>query len=391
MTRVVTVPRSLLFCALSAWALLSATGCSSDKNQPRTMPAPLVEVMTVSAKDTPVTATYVGQTEGSRAVEVRAQVSGILTRRAYEEGQFIEQGQLLFTIEPDTYKAALAQAEGVQAQAQAKFTQAKQDLDRIRPLYAKNAVSQRDRDQAEATYNAAKADLESAKAAVDDAKIKLSYAYVVAPITGYTSKEYRSVGNLIMAGATNESLLTVVNQIDPIYANFSIPSPAFMRMRVLESEGRLKFENDMVALLELADGSSYKQKGVINFVDRQVNPGTSVVAARAEFPNKNHLVLPGQFVRVTISGGILTNAILIPQKAVIQTQQGSMVVVVDDKDIAQMRPIKVGGAYGDDFLVDSGLQAGERIVTEGSNKAIPGQPVRINKAAPAQSGEGQSK
>lgn len=361
-----------------AFVALLAAGCSSDKGTQQSMPAPLVGVITVQAEDTPITTTYVGQTEGSRAVEVRAQVSGILTRRAYDEGQYVEQGQLLFTIEPDTYKAALAQAEGVQAQAQAKYVQAKQDLDRIRPLYAKNAVSQRDRDQAEATYNAAKADLESAKAAVDDAKIKLSYAYVVAPVSGFTSKEYRSVGNLIVAGGGDESRLTVVNQINPIYANFSIPSPQYMHMRVLQSQGRLRFDKQE-ALLELADGSQYKTPGTINFVDKQVNPGTSVVASRAQFDNPDHLVLPGQFVRVTITGAVLVNAILIPQQAVLQTQKGSMVVVVGENDVAEMRPVRLGDVYGDRFLVEEGLKAGERIVTEGGNKAMPGQPVRIAK------------
>ena len=236
-------------------ATLLAAGCSQEKAATQARPAPRVGVMTVAARDTPVTGTYVGQTEGSRAVEVRAQVSGILTSRTYEEGQYVEQGQLLFTIEPDTYKANLAQAEGMQAQAQARFVQAKQDLDRVRPLYAKNAVSQRDRDQAQAAYNAAKADLESARAAVDDARIKLGHAYVTAPVSGFTSKEYRSVGNLITAGAGNDSRLTVINKIDPIYANFSIPSPDYMHMQVLRSQGRLRFDKQEAAL-DLADRKS---------------------------------------------------------------------------------------------------------------------------------------
>ncbi len=351
-------------------------GCSSEERASQAISAPLVAVMTVEARDTPITLTYVGQTEGSRAVEVQAQVSGILTRRAYEEGQYVEQGQLLFTIEPDTYKASLAQAQGVQAQAQAKFTQAKQDLDRIRPLYSKNAVSQRDRDQAQATYNAARADLESARAAVDDAKIKLSHAYVVAPVSGFTSKEYRSVGNLIVAGSGTESRLTVINRINPIYANFSIPSPEYMRLRVLQSQGRLKFDK-LQALLDLADGSRYPTQGTITFIDRQVNPGTSVVAARAEFANPEYLVLPGQFVRITISGPVLNRAILIPQQAVLQTQRGSMVVVVGENNVAEMRLVKLGQAYGDNFLIDDGLKPGERIVIEGTSKAQPGQPVSI--------------
>lgn len=371
-----------VFWMVLAGATLLAAGCSGDKAAPQARPAVSVGVMTVEARDTPIFPTYVGQTEGSRAVAVRAQVSGILTSRTYEEGSHVEQGQLLFTIEPDTYKANLAQAEGVQAQAQAKFVQAKQDLDRIRPLYAKNAVSQRDRDQAQAAYNSAKADLDSAKAAVDDAKIKLGYAYVTAPISGYTSKEYRSVGNLITAGAGSDSQLTVINKIDPIYANFSIPSPDYMHMRLMHSQGRLRMDKQE-AILELADGSRYPLPGAVNFVDKQVNPGTSVVAARAEFPNADRVVLPGQFVRVTISGPVLVNAILIPQQAVLQTQKGSMVVVIGENDIAEMRQVTLGQTYGGDFLVDEGLKPGERIVIDGTNKAQPGQPVRIIQPAEA--------
>lgn len=370
---------------LALFLLLSSGGCSSDApTGSQNRPAPLVGVMTVEARDVPVSNTFVGQTESSKAVEVRAQVSGILMRRAYDEGQYVKQGQLLFEIEPDTYKAALAQAKGVMAQAQAKFVQAKQDLDRVVPLYAKNAVSQRDRDTAQAAYNTAKADLDSAKAAVNEAEIKLGYAYVTAPVSGFTGREYRTVGNLITAGTQDGSLLTVVNQLDPMYANFSIPSPQFMRMRTLEAAGRLKI-GKIVAELILADGTPYSRKGEVTFVDKQVNPGTSVVASRAEFANPDNLVLPGQFVRVKITGPVLINALLIPQKAVIQTQKGSMVVVVGPDNKAEMRPVKVGDNYGDAFLVDEGLKTGERIVIEGSNKAVPGQPLRI-KDAPAETG-----
>lgn len=376
-------PLSLLMSACMVFVLSLTGGCKSDdKTQAASLPPPLVGVMTVEARNVPITYTYVGQTEGSRAVEVRAQVSGILMRRAYDEGAYVKQGQLLFEIEPDTYKAALRQAKGAMEQAQAKFTQAKQDLNRVLPLYAKNAVSQKDRDDAQAAYNSAKADLDSAKATVNEAEIKLSYAYVTAPVSGDTSREYHTVGNLITAGSQDSSLLTVINQNNPIYANFAIPSPQFMRIRVLLRERRLKAEN-AVAELALADGSVYETLGKINFVDKAVNATTSVVAARAEFANPDLFVLPGQFVRVSIKGMELVNAILIPQQAVIQTQKGSMVVVVDKDNKVEMRAVDLGDNYGDGFLLNKGLQPGERIITEGSNKAIPGQPVRI-KEAPVQ-------
>ncbi len=377
----VGTPLSLMVSVCTLFALLLVGGCKSEeKGRTASLPPPLVGVMTVEERNVPVSFTYAGQTEGSRAVEVRAQVSGILMRRAYDDGQYVKQGQLLFEIEPDTYRAALRQANGVMEQAQAKFTQARQNLNRVLPLYKKNAVSQKDRDDAQAAYDSAKADLDSAKAAVSEAEIKLSHAYVTAPVAGFASREYRTVGNLITAGSQDGSLLTVVNQNDPIYANFAIPSPQFMRLRALQEQGRLKSDGT-VAEITLADGTVYQTKGVITFIDKQVNTNTSVVAARAEFVNPDLFVLPGQFVRVTLSGMELVNAILIPQQAVIQTQKGSMVVVIGEGDKAEMRPVDLGDNYGDSFLLNKGVKAGERIVVEGGNKAVPGQPVRIQQAS----------
>ena len=368
-------------CQWMITAMLTATllaGCSSEPPAQGAMPAPLVEVMTVEAKDEPVSYEFVGQTEGSRAVEVRAQVSGLLVRRAYEEGASVTKGQLLFEIDPDTYKAALEQAQGGMAQVQARYVQAKQELDRILPLYAKNAVSQRDRDTAQGAFNGAKADLDAARALVDEARIKLGYAYVTSPVNGYAGKEYRSVGNLIAAGSPSESLLTVVNQVDPMYANFALPSPFYMRMRTLHSQKRLS-SLAPVAHITLADNSRYPTPGKITFIDKAVNPGTSVISARAEFPNPDLFVLPGQFVRVTLSGLFLKDAILVPQKAVIQTQSGPVVVVVNKDDKAEMRPVRLSDNVGNSFLLEEGLTSGERIVVEGTNKAVPGQPVRIAK------------
>ena len=383
----VGTPLSLMVSVCTLFALLLVGGCKSEeKGRTASLPPPLVGVMTVEERNVPVSFTYAGQTEGSRAVEVRAQVSGILMRRAYDEGQYVKQGQLLFEIEPDTYRAALRQANGVMEQAQAKFTQARQNLNRVLPLYKKNAVSQKDRDDAQAAYDSAKADLDSAKAAVSEAEIKLSHAYVTAPVAGFASREYRTVGNLITAGSQDGSLLTVVNQNDPIYANFAIPSPQFMRLRALQEQGRLKSDGT-VAEITLADGTVYQTKGVITFIDKQVNTNTSVVAARAEFVNPDLFVLPEdmgnrfQFNTAISAVMELVNAILIPQQAVIQTQKGSMVVVIGEGDKAEMRPVDLGDNYSDSFLLNKGVKAGERIVVEGGNKAVPGQPVRVQQAS----------
>lgn len=368
--------KRVLYCiAILAFLL---PGCEEKKNTAAAMPAPLVGVMTIEAKTVPVSATYVGQTEGSRAVEVRAQVSGILVQRLYEEGTYVEKDQAMFEIAPETYKATLEQAEGQLGQVQARYRQAQQDLTRVLNLYSKNAVSQRDRDQAQAAYDTARADMASARASVDEAKIKLGYSIVLSPIHGYAGKANRSVGNLISSSAADMSLLTVVNQVDPIYCNFSIPSPQLMRMRTLEVQKRLSMAK-VQAHIELADGSRYPVPGEINFMDKAVNPETSVVSARAQFPNKDLFVLPGQFVRLTLTGTELINVLLVPQQAVIMTQKGSMVVVVDKEDKAEMRPVVLSDTIGEFLLVEKGLESGERIVVEGTNKATPGAPVRIDK------------
>lgn len=209
--------------------------------------------------------------KGRVPVEVRAQVSGILKRRNYEEGSHVEEGQLLFEIEPDSYQAALERARGALGQAQARFTQARQNLNRILPLYARNAVSQQDRDDARSAYSSALADLESARAVVREAEITLGYTRVVSPVSGFAGKEYRTVGNLVAAGGGGESLLTVVNRTDPIYANFSISSPRIMQLRALQAQGRIRSDG-ITAEIRLADGTVYPRKGKVTFIDRQVDP-----------------------------------------------------------------------------------------------------------------------
>ncbi len=366
---------------LLLFLIFSVSACKEEAKPIQEPPPPLVSVMPITKTNMPVYGEFVGQTEGSRAVEVRAQVSGILKKSSYDEGGYVTKGQVLLEIDPEPYQLVLAQAEGTAAQVQAQFIEAEKNWKRISNLYKRNAVSQRERDAAQATYNSAKADLDSANAAADEARVKLGYASVTAPVSGYAGKLNRSVGNLINADSASENLLTVVNQVDPIYVNYAISSPKYMRMRTLHQEGRLTSER-VYAKIRLADNSTYPVEGEVIFTDKAVNPNTSVVSARASFVNRELFVLPGQFVRITLYGPILQNAILIPQQAVIQTQQGSMVVVVNEKNIAEMRPVELGDNLGNWFLLEKGLNEGERIVFEGNNKAVPNKPVRIDSKTP---------
>lgn len=354
--------RHPLLIALTFASCLSLTACfgfgDDEKKQQGTPPLP-VGIFTVKAQDTPWPAEFQAQASGSRSVEVRARVQGIIEKRLYEEGSFVKAGQLLFQIERDQYEAQVQQAE-------AQLDSATREWKRVRPLYEKNAVSQKERDNARAAYDSARAELRQAR-------INLDYCQVVAPVSGYSSKENYTVGNLV----SMNSLLTYVNQTDPMNIDFSIAAPNHMRRRQLELAGRLRRPENNVytARLRLLDGSMYEGSGEVNFIDSQVQADTGVIKARASFANSRNEIMPGQYVRIYMDGDVLTNAILIPQTAVMITQKGSFVMVVDSKNVVAPRAVKVSDSIGDMYLVDEGLKDGERIVTTGLIKARPGAKV----------------
>ncbi|NJB68124.1 membrane fusion protein (multidrug efflux system) [Desulfobaculum xiamenense] len=378
------VGRLTLLCLLFATALMS--GCTegnASKGSGKTPPPPLVKAQVVERSDIPLTVEYVGQTAGSREVEVRARVGGILLKRAYVEGSPIREGELMFTIDPEPFRADLAQANGQLARCKATLQQAGLDRDRILALYADGAVSTQERDNAITAYDAAEADVQAASARVREAAINLGYTEVRAPISGMTSKETRSEGSLVSTDAAG-SLLTTITQLDPVYVNFSIPGTEALHYRKLAAEGKFSVPTDGYTVrIRMSDGAVYSVPGRINFSDKQVDPMTGSIRSRAEFSNPQGQVLPGQFVRVLLDGGVLTNALLIPQRAALFTQSGPIVYVLDDKGIPSPRPVVLGDTVGESFIVESGLEGGERIVAEGVVKVRPGMPVNVAGAAPA--------
>ncbi len=381
---------------LASFLLVSAviTGCSQDKaamqmQAAMQMPPALVQVATVEQKDVPYIDKYIAKTEGSKAVDVRAQVPGILKAKKYVEGQFVEAGSPMFVIEPETYKAALGQAQGSLAQAEANMTQSKLNYDRAANLYKQNAMSKKDYDAASAAYATAKGQLESAKSAVANAKIQLGYTTVVAPVSGYTSKSNYSEGNLISSAAVLP--LTVINQVDPMYVNFSVPANTMSLLRTLAAQKKLRTD-ELTVRLHLEDGTVFNEIGKVTFFDKQVSAATGDIKVRAEFSNGNLILLPGQFVSAELLGFTLTNAIVIPQKAIMKMADKTMVVTVDEGNIAHYRPIKTAMNIGNNFLVAEGLKAGERIIIEGQNKVREGSPVQIapsNPMAAQQGSQGQ--
>lgn len=349
-------------------SLFLFSGCKKEEaKQTQSAPA-IVETMTVKQENAPFDTIFVGIAEGSKAVDVRAQVGGILRERVYQEGQYVNAGDVLFVIESDTYEAALKVAQGNLDNAKAQLRQAKLDYDRKSNLYKTSSISKSDYDSAVATYEMAKAQVETAQGNLSDSKIRLGYANVVAPVSGYTSRANYTEGNLITTADVNP--LTVVNQVNPIHVTFSIPATIMTSIRLLASEGKVAIADNLTSTLYFGDGVKYPEQGKVIFFDKMITSATGDIKAKAEFPNQYMAVLPGQYVRATLDGYTFLNAIIIPQKAVIQRQGQQMVIVVDSNNIAHFQPVELGMNLGNKFLVTKGLQAGDKIVIEGTNKVM---------------------
>lgn len=354
---------------LVIFSLILFAGCKKEVQQAQKQEIPaIVELATVEQKDTAFKVEYVGITEGSKSVEVRAQVTGILRERLYQEGQYVNAGDVLFIIEPDTYEAALKAAQGNLDAAKARLIQAKLDYDRFANLYKTNSISKKDYDAAVATYESAKAQVETAQGNLSDSKIRLGYTSVVAPVSGYTGKANFTEGNLISVSAA--APLTYINQVNPIYVNFSIPATTMTQLRILANEGKVTAEEELLSTVFTADNTKYPENGKVIFFDKVITSATGDIKIKAEFPNPYMALLPGQYVRATLDGYTLTNAIVIPQKAIVQRQGKQFVITVDSQNRAHFTPVELGMNMGNYFMVLDGLKAGDRIVVEGSNKVM---------------------
>jgi membrane fusion protein (multidrug efflux system) len=341
------------------------------------MPPPEVNAVTVELRPVPVTFEYVGQTTGSREVEVRARVTGILLSRNFREGGRVEKGQSLYTIDPAPFQAALARAEADVAAAEARQDQAIRNAGRLKPLYAEKAVSQKEYDDASSGEAIAAADLKAARARLVEARLNLGYTKVEAPAAGVASRSNRSEGSLVSGP---DVLLTTVMQVDPIWVNFGIPDNDAGRLqREVEAKRLVLPKGGFEVLLRLADGSMYGKSGRLNFSDVRVNPSTGTREARAELPNPNGGALqPGQFVRVILKGATIPDAVAVPQRAVLENPQGGKIVfTVDEKGAAQPRPVEVGEWAGENWIITKGLNQGDKVITDGVMKLGPGAPVRI--------------
>jgi membrane fusion protein (multidrug efflux system) len=350
-------------------ALLILPGCSDKGGAPPQMPPPEVMVIKTAASPVIVNEEYPAQTEAVDTVEIRARVGGVLERQAYIDGSHVKKGDLLFVIDPQPYLAALAQAKGALAQATANGLNAKQVVERIRPLLDEQAISQQDLDAAVAADAAGAANVEAARAQVKTAQLNLDYATIRAPRDGVISKSLVKPGSLVNASTT---LLTTLYSIDPIYVNFTVSEYQLseLRQQLQTNSGQTVYR------LKLGDGSEYTQSGRLNFVDTAIDPASGTLQVRLSVPNPDQLLRPGQFVRVLLPGQENPNAIRVPQQAVQEMQGKRSVFVVDSESKAAYREVVANTRVGNDWLIESGLQPGETIIVEGTSKVKPGMPVK---------------
>lgn len=361
-------------------------GCSKPAPKSEARPPSEVTAMTIAPRDTPVSYEYVGQTQSSHQVQIRARVNGFLDKRVYTEGSTVKAGDVMYQQDTKPFQAQLDVALGGLAEQQARLQVANDNLAQVKPLAALNALSIKDLDDATGQQLAAAAAVQSAKATVEQARLNLGYTTITTPVTGLSS--FTRVQDGAYVNAEN-SLLTYVEQVDPIWVNFTLSENEMLAFRSDASKGVLRMPgtDNFVVEVVLADGSTYPDKGRITFTNASYNPQTGTFLMRATLPNRAGALRPGQFVRVRVSGADRINAILVPQQAVLQGAKGHFVVVVDKESKAQIRGVQVGPWRGDDWFITEGLKAGDVVVTEGAVKLAPGVPVKIVDAAAKKAAE----
>ncbi len=358
-------------------------GCDKTEEAPKGSPVIPATVITIEPQDTPVVFEHVGQTESSRQVEIRARVDGFLEKQTYHDGAMVQANQILFELDKKPLKATLQQAQGELALHKARLTTATANLSRIRPLAEQDAVSKKDLDDAIGAENETKAAVLAAEGAVREAELNLGYATIFTPVTGLASKAYKQEGSYIPTG--QESLLTYVAQLDPAWVNFSVSENQILSGRQQMDAGLLILPPDDKFVVEVvfADGSTHPHKGHVNFAEPSVDPETGTLLIRAELANPDGTMRPGQFVRARLHGASRPNAILLPQTAVMQGAKGHFVWVVNPEGKAEVRVVEVGSWHGNDWFINTGLQAGDKVVIDNLIKlqqgiAVVNQPVEID-------------
>lgn len=360
--------------------------CSCGSKAPPAPPPPEVRVVTAKAQSIENITEVPGRVQAVRTSQVRARVDGIVERRLYDEGTNVKAGQTLFVIDPREYRANVSAVAATLTRAQATQANARQDVQRYKGLVKEQAISQQEFDAAMARLRTAEADVAQTQAQLENAQLNLSYTKVTAPIAGRAGRAQVTEGALVSASAA--TLLTTIEQLDPIYVNFSQSSAYLLAIRREISAGALKVPElgQVTVTLLLEDGSPYPRAGHLNFLDLSIDQATGTAAVRAEFPNPEQILLPGQFVRARIEAGIRPHGFWIPQRAVQLNPSGPVVMIIAEGDTVAVRQVKLGEQRGDRWIVLGGLNDGDRIIVDGIQKVQPGAHVRVISAdAPAES------
>jgi membrane fusion protein (multidrug efflux system) len=338
------------------------------------MPPPEVSVVTVRPGELALTSELPGRLEAVRSAEVRARVAGVVLKRVFAEGSEVKEGDVLFQIDPRPFQAAYDNAAAAVARAEAQRDQTRAQAERAEALVGKKLISQQDHDLARANARQAEADVTAARATQQLHKLNLALATVRAPISGRIGRALVTEGALVGQGETTP--LAQIQQLDPVYVNFTQSSVELLKLRQALQSGKVKRAGSEAAVtLLLEDGSEYPKKGQLLFSDLAVDPATGSVSLRARFPNPGRDLLPGMYVRVRLAQAVADNAITVPQRSLQRGPQGAFVMVVKEGKVA-VQPVQVGAAQGDQWIVESGLAGGEQVIVEGLQKAPPGTPVK---------------
>jgi membrane fusion protein (multidrug efflux system) len=382
---------AMLVLGLLAGVLFLRRSDRAPKAEGHTAPpqSPLeVDVVTLATRTVAAAPRFLGQTEASQVVEIRSRVKGFLLERAFEEGQRVEKDQVLFHIDPRPFEIELASAKASLASAEARRAQAAQQLARYQELFARGSVAQGELEDWQTAERVAAAQHEEEAAHVAKAELDLGYTTITAPIAGVIGKAMKDVGTYV--DDAQESLLAVLSQVDPIYVRYAVSEQETLRWQRLQREGLIEMPavEKLDLALTLGDGTAHPEVGHINFVDVAVDPATGTTVVRGTVPNPANGLKPGQFVHVTVRGIDRVNALVVPQRAVLQSPSGPTVYVVGDDGVVEQRHVTLAEWLEDAWIVEGGLAAGERVVTDRLLQLRPGMSVVASAAAAPAAGTG---
>lgn len=371
--------------AVAVLAAAAAAACSQRTPSPPPPPPPEVETVPVVQRDVPLVTEWIGTLDGSVNADIRPKVEGYVRRQVYHEGQYVRRGAVLFEIDPRQFRASVEQARGLVGQAQAQLDKATRDVERFTPLAAERAISQQELDNALSAQRNAKAAVDAARAAADQAALSLGWTRVTSPIDGIVGAARHQVGDLV----NSLTVMTTVSTVDPIRVTFGISEREYMRYATRFNASGTAGAPGAVLHLVLDDGTVFPRPGRVVFTDREVDAKTGTMTVKGVFPNPGNVLRPGQYGRVRAELDIQKDALLVPQRAVSELQGGFRVAVVKADNTVEMRPVETGPRVGPLWVIEKGVRADEKVVVAGLQFVRPGAAVRPKAAAEADPAPGR--